>query len=73
MGLQFPVQRTFKVEEGQAQGSPRVAQPGEVGWVPGRGPGSRRPAGPLASLSCCSLASGTGMGLWSLASPSLPQ
>lgn len=53
--------------EGQAQGSPWLTQPGEVGWVPVCGPGSRRPAGTLASVSCCFLISGgrdRGPGLW---------
>lgn len=63
LGLQFPAQRAFKVEEGAGsrRARPKEAQgrPSQGRW---RGPGSRRPAGPLASVSCCSLVSGAGDG-----------
>ena len=56
MGFQFPAQRAFKVEEGA--GSPGAARPGEgVEFL--AAPGSRRPAGALASVSCCCLVSGS--------------
>lgn len=70
MGRQFPAQRAFKVEEGA--GSSGAAQPREgVGFL--AAPGPHRPAGVLASVSCCSLVSGAETGVLVSSQPFAPR